>query len=144
MLLTITTTAGNSHLVSLLFELFPTGFLIGVIYSKIQDIHSLKYYMCSECKYNEYQRFVQAFTNLFITIFPLNSLGITADIHFILSSFLLRERLRDTVQDDRENHDTQSRLESFRDIVLLNALVNDASQSSCTHHRGDHHHGQSQ
>src|SRR5690554_2168867 len=82
MLLTITTTAGNSHLVSLLFEFFPTGFLIGVIYSKIQDIHSLKYYMCSECKYNEYQRFVQAFTNLFITIFPLNSLGITADIHF--------------------------------------------------------------
>src|SRR5690554_3289229 len=81
MLLTITTTAGNSHLVSLLFEFFPTGFLIGVIYSKIQDIHSLKYYMCSECKYNEYQRFVQAFTNLFITIFPLNSLGITADIH---------------------------------------------------------------
>jgi len=54
MLLTITTTAGNSHLVSLLFEFFPTGFLIGVIYSKIQDIHSLKYYMCSECKYNEY------------------------------------------------------------------------------------------
>jgi hypothetical protein len=41
----------------LLFEFFPTGFLIGVIYSKIQDIHSLKYYMCSECKYNEYQRF---------------------------------------------------------------------------------------
>src|SRR5690554_4828615 len=71
MLLAITTTAGNSHLVSLLFEFFPTGFLIGVIYSKIQDIHSLKYYICLRCKYNEYLRFVQAFTNLFTTILPL-------------------------------------------------------------------------
>src|SRR5690554_4869701 len=106
MLLTITTTAGNSHLVSLLFEFFPTGFLIGVIYSKIQDIHSLKYYMCSECKYNEYQRFVQAFTNLFITIFPLNSLGITADIHFkLLSATLISVLLFITGCENMETRD---------------------------------------
>ena len=53
---------GYSHLVPLLFEFFPTGFLIGVIYSKIQDIHSLSYSIIYEenimniselCKYLE-------------------------------------------------------------------------------------------
>jgi hypothetical protein len=41
MFFTITMTTGYTHLVSLLFEFFSTGFLIGVIYSKIQDIHSV-------------------------------------------------------------------------------------------------------
>src|SRR5690554_992267 len=58
--------------------------------------------------------------------------------------FLLRERLRDSVQYDRQDHDTQSRLESFRDIVLLNTLVHDASEPPCAYHGGNHHHGQGQ
>src|SRR5690554_6223976 len=58
--------------------------------------------------------------------------------------FLLRERLRDSVQYNCQDHDTQSRLESFRDIVLLNTLIHDASESASAHHRGDYHHGQGQ
>jgi hypothetical protein len=45
MFFTITMTARDSHLVSLFFEFFPTSFLIGVIYSKIKDIHSLFFYI---------------------------------------------------------------------------------------------------
>jgi hypothetical protein len=38
-------TIGYTHLFSLLFEFFPTGFLIRVINRKIQDIHSVSYLM---------------------------------------------------------------------------------------------------
>ena len=47
-LFTITMTTGYAHLVSLFFEFFPTGFLVGVIYSKIRDIHSVIYLIVTD------------------------------------------------------------------------------------------------
>ena len=41
-------TTGYANLVSLFFEFFPTGFLIGVIYSKIRDIHSVIYLIVTD------------------------------------------------------------------------------------------------
>jgi len=48
MFFTITMTARDSHLVSLFFEFFPTSFLVGVIYSKIRDIHSVIYLIVTD------------------------------------------------------------------------------------------------
>ena len=46
--LTITMTTGYANLVSLFFEFFSTGFLVGVIYSKIRDIHSVIYLIVTD------------------------------------------------------------------------------------------------
>jgi len=48
MFFTITMTTGYANLVSLFFEFFPTGFLVGVIYSKIRDIHSVIYLIVTD------------------------------------------------------------------------------------------------